>query len=286
MSELKTYTYTVLRYVHDITAGEFVNVGVALFCPSERFVAAKMRPTYGRITRVFPGSNGEYFKQMMSYVNRQFEKFSNEEMGLISMNARTVMEFAHRAFPADDSSLQWSPAGSGKTANPAKTLEQMFQRLVMRYDDKHDRSRNDQDVWQVFSKELAKRQVLDRLEEKKIVGSVDEVSFKHSWKNGKWHCLEPLSFDLVEPESIRDKARKFFGQIQLVNDANENFKLYLLLGEPKHKEVAEAYNSARRILERPADCEIFTEEQADMVSSRVAAEMVQHDADPSALTHK
>lgn len=278
MSELKSYTYTVLRYRHDITSGEFVNVGIALFCPTAQFIAAKTRPTYGRITRVFPGSNGEFIKQMMQHVSRQFEHFAEEEAGLISMNAKSVMDFAHRAFPADDSSLQWAPAGSGMTNNPRATLEELFQRFVMRYDEKHERSRNDQDVWSVFSKELAKRQVLDRLKEKRIVGTVDEVSFKHSWKNGVWHCLEPMSFDLLEPESIRDKARKFFGQIQLVSDAREDFKLYLLLGKPHHTEVHDAYLGALRILEKlPVAHEIFTEEQADEVSTKVAAEMVQHE---------
>ena len=28
-----SYTYAVLRYVHDVTSGEFVNVGVALYAP-------------------------------------------------------------------------------------------------------------------------------------------------------------------------------------------------------------------------------------------------------------
>lgn len=27
------YTYSVLRYVHDVTSGEFVNVGVVLYSP-------------------------------------------------------------------------------------------------------------------------------------------------------------------------------------------------------------------------------------------------------------
>ena len=278
MSTLKGYTYTVLRYVHDITAGEFVNVGVALHCAETRFVAAKTRPTYGRITKVFPGANGEYFKQMMHHIANAFETFAAQEAGLLTANAATVSNFASRAFPTDDSSLQWSPAGSGKTSNPAETLEQLFQRFVMRYEEKHERSRNDHDVWSVFSRELAKRQILDRLQEKRIVGSVDEVHFQYSWKNGVWHCLEPLSFDLVDPESIKDKARKFFCQIQLANDASEKFKLYLLLGVPRHSEVADAYTSARRMLDRlPVEHEIFTEEQAAEVSERVAAEIAEHD---------
>jgi len=34
MSQLITYSYTVPRYVHDTTTGEFINVGVALYALS------------------------------------------------------------------------------------------------------------------------------------------------------------------------------------------------------------------------------------------------------------
>lgn len=40
------YTYTVLRYVHDTTTGEFVNVGVALYAPELRYASALCRTTY------------------------------------------------------------------------------------------------------------------------------------------------------------------------------------------------------------------------------------------------
>jgi hypothetical protein len=34
MTEMKTtYSFTILRYVHDIATGEFVNMGVALYAP-------------------------------------------------------------------------------------------------------------------------------------------------------------------------------------------------------------------------------------------------------------
>jgi hypothetical protein len=35
-----TFTYTVLRYVHDIATGEFVNMGVALYAPEANYVSA------------------------------------------------------------------------------------------------------------------------------------------------------------------------------------------------------------------------------------------------------
>jgi Protein of unknown function (DUF3037) len=274
MSSLKTYTYTVLRYVHDITTGEFVNVGVALYCREAKFIEAKVRTTYGRITKVFPGTNGEYVKQMLGHIGRSFETFSNQEQGIFPADSGSVLDFAHRAFPPDDSSLQWSPIGSGKTSLPGKTLEQLFQRFVMQHEEKHGHSRSNEEVWGVFSRELSSRRVLDRLKEKRIVGQLDEVEFKHSWKNGIWHCLEPLSFDLVEPESIKDKARKFFGQMELVRDTNERFKLYLLVGEPSRSEVEPAYKSALKMLDKISiEHEIYTESQAAEVSAKIEAQM-------------
>ena len=67
------YTYTVLRYVHDTATGEFVNVGVALYAPDANFVRALCRTTYGRLTKVFPGMDGEVFKTLMRYIQSSFE---------------------------------------------------------------------------------------------------------------------------------------------------------------------------------------------------------------------
>ena len=52
------YMYTVLRYVHDTTTGEFVNVGVAICAPKVRYASARCRSTYGRLAKVFPGMDG------------------------------------------------------------------------------------------------------------------------------------------------------------------------------------------------------------------------------------
>jgi Protein of unknown function (DUF3037) len=35
MTIQQPYTYTILRYVHDVTTGEFVNVGVVMHLPRE-----------------------------------------------------------------------------------------------------------------------------------------------------------------------------------------------------------------------------------------------------------
>ena len=48
-----TFTYAILRYVHDIATGEFVNMGVALYAPEAKYVSAICSPRYGRLSKMF-----------------------------------------------------------------------------------------------------------------------------------------------------------------------------------------------------------------------------------------
>ena len=49
MTIQQPYAYAILRYVHDVTTGEFVNVGVVMHLPREVRLLAKPRTTIGRM---------------------------------------------------------------------------------------------------------------------------------------------------------------------------------------------------------------------------------------------
>jgi hypothetical protein len=236
--------------VHDITTGEFVNVGVALYAPNARFVGAKCRPAYGRITKLFPGLNREHFRSLMNHIQTRFDALGEEVANQLPLEkADSVIDLARRVLPSDDSSLQWSPMGGGRTANPAHALEQLFERMVTRYEDRSAKQhKTDDDVWRHFKRTLEARSLLRHFELKKITVQDDEMEFRHAWKNGVWHCLEPISFDLSAPDSIKEKAHRWLGQITSVSDAAEPFHLYLLLGEPQDESLRPAFNKALSIL--------------------------------------
>ena len=280
MSNKTPYTYTVLRYVHDIASGEFLNVGVALLAPELRYVSALCRPTFQRLKHVFPTLDGESFRAAMRHVNHQFERFQQELSDELALRQATggVMSYAHAVLGADDSSLQWSPMGSGLTADPARTLEQLYERFVMAYE-KHAAAprRQDDDVWRHFSHELQQRQVLKHLVPKTIAVRDDQLEFKHAWKNGVWHCLAPVSFDLASPESIRDKAHRWLGQLTSVAQASEPFKMYFLVGRPAQADLMPAFESALSILGKsPVAREVYGEADVHALSDRLAAEMQTH----------
>lgn len=182
--------------------------------------------------------------------------------------------------PEDDSSLQWSEMGGGVSADLEKTLESLFQRLVMKYDSKQERdSRDDDAVWRNFRHKFEEKRVLQRLASKKIIIQNDEVEFKHALKNGVWHCMEPLSFDLMQATSIRQKAHLWLGKMTSIQEAEEPFKMYYLVGEPKHPENRLAFEQALAVLGKtPVEHEIIREDHAETFANRLAAMLEAHDA--------
>jgi len=281
MSQLITYSYTVLRYVHDTTTGEFINVGVALYAPQTRYASALCRSTYGRLNKVFPGINAEHFKSMMRHIQARFEEMGEQLSSQLPLEpASTVEDLARRILPVDDSALQWGPMGSGRTADPDRTLESLFERMVMRYEDRTVRERRtEDDVWRHFKRTLETRQLLQYFEPRKIAVQDDEIEFQYTWQNGVLHCLEPVSFDLSSPDGIKDKAHRWLGRITSIAKTPDKFRLYFVVGQPQDEELGAAFDSALSILGKmPVETTIFREQQCEELSELLAKEVAEHNS--------
>ena len=134
------YTYTVLRYVHDTSTGEFINAGVVVHAREQRYLGVRMRHTHARLSAMFPDLDREAFRSSMRVMERALKDLAEiyAKGDLFSVDADAVA-MARTVLPADDSSLQWSRVGGGLTANLAATLDHLFERLVARYDGKTER---------------------------------------------------------------------------------------------------------------------------------------------------
>jgi len=275
-----TFTFTVLRYVHDVSTGEFVNMGVALYAPEAGYVSAMCNPRYGRLSRVFLDVNGDHVRSLMRFIQARFEEFGVKLNGELPLEGKpkSIMDIAANILSPDDSSLQWAEPGGGITENPAATLEQLYDRLVQRYEQKTPGvSRTEADVWRVYRKELENKQVLAKLQTKLIVAKDDEYEFEHAWKNGSWHCYEPISFDLEKPDSLVDKANRWLGRATNLRDAKEDFTLHVLLGEPQMEKLKQPFAKALNILHKmPVKHEFVREAEAGSFSITLADEMVKH----------
>lgn len=282
----QSYTYTVLRYVHDTGTGEFANVGVVLTSPSAVYADAILRPTYGRLSKMFPGMDGDHFRRVIRHLQSRFDELSariREEMDF-GDRPENALDLAHRVIAPDDSSFQWSPMGSGLAGlaeDLAGTLETIYQRSVELYDDKtQSKSRNDEDIWKTFCKGFEEKRILSRLHPKVIAVQDDEITFDHAWKNHQWHCLESISFDLMQAKNIRDKAHNWLGRITSVKETEEDFRVYFLVGEPQLDTSRRAFEQALNVLHKaPIAHDIIRENEAEHFAADMAEKIAAHDAE-------
>lgn len=278
-SDRVPYTYTVLRYVHDVGTGEFMNIGVVISSQDGPYLRAKFKSAFGRVKNAFPSLDTEVFKARIRQLQASFDDIA--EGDLIGKGGRetSVHKVVHSVVPADDSSLQWSPVGSGLSKDLEGTLETLFSKFVTRFD--HDAMseyrKKDEDVWKSFRTELEMRNVLPRLEQKTIEVADDSISFEHAWKNGEWHCYEPISFDLASDRSIKDKAHRWLGQLASVSGSRDAFKVYFLVGKPCNLKLHRAYEKALSILKKAPSTHVIEEDSAKEFSELVASAIQQHD---------
>jgi len=280
MTTKEPYSYVVLRYIHDILTGEFVNVGLVLVVPGRPLILTRARKTFGRIKKVFPDLDSDSYKRAIEAIERGMKSVDRalKSEGLFK-SEKTAVDYARIALPLDDSSLQWSPIGAGLTADPQKTFDQLYHRFVARHDRASERRRSDEDVWRPVEAKLKEHGVKVELEPKRIHGNTDTVEFRHAWKNGRWHVYEPLSFDLSDSDNIKDKARRWLGHLSAVQPGStDDVQVHFFVGRPQNASLVPAYKNAVEILRQvPFDNDVFEDDQLDDFVNKIEDEVRHHE---------
>jgi hypothetical protein len=261
-----SYRFSVLRFVYDAVTEEFVNVGVAVYCPQERYLKACCSPNYGRISKLFHRVDGARFRQTVRFVQDQIGVLGKDiSAGQLFESQYPLDKLLSRVLPIDDSSLRFAHGGVGLSDNLDGTLTGLFNRYVDSYNQAGDAvRRDDEEVWRSFRDPLERHHVTPRLIPKRIVARNYDYEFQHSWKNGLWNLYEPISFDLLDGGSMSEKANRWLGRATSLVDGSEPFKLFLLLGRPQDNRLMEAYKRAENILNKmPANHSFIQEDEAE-----------------------
>jgi hypothetical protein len=273
------YSFSVLRYVHDPVTQEFVNIGVALYSKELRYLNARCEINYGRITKTFGNIDGNRFRQATRYIQDRLQSIGEDLSASLPFDSGAKLErLLALVLPPDDSAFQFSPVGAGISPDLDATLKEIFTRFVEMYSSPLDSPhRDDDEVWKVYRGPLERREVIPYLYPKKIISPNYDYEFKHSWKNAKWHVCEPVSFDLLEPTSILDKANRWLGRATSLADSSEKFKMYILLGEPQSSSLKSAFVKAQNILHKmPGEKELIRESEAEVFAEDLADQIKAH----------
>jgi hypothetical protein len=282
------YSFSVLRYFHDGVTAEFVNVGVAVYSGDALYLKAKCTVQYGRITKMFERIDGDRFKQLVRHIEERTtglgQQLRQQTLPFAQLGT-TLPSLLKEVLPPDDSAIQFSPEGYGVTADMDKTLYELFERYVERYAGEQDApSRSDDEVWRVFREPLERRRLLQHLSSRKIVTPDYEYQFRASWKNEIWHVYEPVSFDLLEPNSLLEKANRWVGRSASLAESVDRFRLHLLIGLPQDPHIEPTFKKAHNILRKMSgNPELVLEDQAEAFAADLEREIGLHDSSDSSL---
>jgi len=274
------YSSVTLRYVHDVVTGEFANIGVVVYSPAQRALRARFTTSYERLNAIFLKIDHAHFRAMIRYLGNRFEEMAAELRDALQLTPVTgLTDLVQKVLPRDDSSLQWSEVSGGFTGNLEQTTKELYARLVERYErTTEQQSRSDEDIARPFKTRLEQKNLTPKVCEKKITAKDYGYEFQFAWKNSVWHLYEPVSFDLMNPKSIIEKANTWLGRGVALRDSDERFKLYLLLGEPTQPDTRKAFEHAQHLLEKiPGEKKLIREKEIDAFTEKVAADIEQHD---------
>jgi len=265
------YAYTVLRYMHDVRTEEFLNVGVLFRAGSGEF--AEFRRTHAK-TRVNSAFAGVDLKAFFDRLNRIDQRWA-ERFGLVH-EAPGLEAVAADIVPPDDSTFRWSPVVGGLCADPRKTAASVYQRMVATYERRRKRVyRSDSDVWRPMAEELHRLGIAERLSTIELQTPMRRHRLQHAWRAEALKAIKPISLDLPTDKELADKANQAAGFAAELTSAQDDFKVYLVLGKPVQAKLLSPFASARELIEKCADSriEIVDEERVPAVAATAATEI-------------
>ncbi|MDQ3709035.1 MAG: DUF3037 domain-containing protein [Actinomycetota bacterium] len=120
------FEYAVLRAVPRVDRGEFVNVGVMLYCQASDFLAARSQVDPGRMRALDAAADVAAVEAALAAVEAACA--GDPSAGPVA-DSSAGERFRWLASPRS-TVVQVSPIHSGLTQDPAQQLEHLFARLV------------------------------------------------------------------------------------------------------------------------------------------------------------
>src|SRR5690606_33195957 len=138
-------------------------------------------------------------------------------------NYGSVLEITRAIFPLDDSAVLFSNVRKTLGVNLETVTSQLAERMItIRHLEKNrDDIKSDKDLWaKVYKQYFDERNISQFLEPRTVTTKYAKITFDHSWKNGHVNFFESVNFDLLHEDSIKNKVRRWAGQIDELATAN------------------------------------------------------------------
>src|SRR5207302_8220012 len=178
------YQYLILRYVHNISTEEFVNIGILMWLPHEKRVFSEVSERYSRLSCFFEGFDGHKYRNMIRRLQSRLR--SAEKSDSVPCQWESITNAAEFVLSKSPSCFQWSELMGGIAEEPVIRLKAIFADIVDRHYEKSERTRrSEHDIYRSMHKRLLQRLRTENLH-KEIHENIEVQSqhFGHTFKLG------------------------------------------------------------------------------------------------------
>lgn len=274
------YSFCFLRYFHDPLSGEFANVGVLLWAPDRKSLLFRGTERFSRLSHFFADFHSEDYRKMMKRIQTRFDEFSAEIQEsspalLFHEVPESARDFGEKVIPLDSAALQWSRSGGGLSESPEAEVEALYAEHIERhYLQPAGQRRDEASVFRAsYRAAFSQPEVRSHIKPKKIEAPLTAREFEHSWLNGRWNVYETLSFDMMQADAIRMKAKRWRSESELLAQSDEEHRLHFLLGAPQGRHE-KAYSDARKILTLDRDVTLIEEDEAEEFAEELKSQIL------------
>lgn len=278
------FSYAVIRYRRDVASGEALNVGIVAYAPECGQVFVHLCPRYSRLSDAFAGFDGEMHRSVMARLKTGLTAVARPlSEGLYQLEERERfpdVEALLRAVWPDQGLAYWgAPALFGVAEDLDAEGMRLYDRFVSSQSEhpENEPRRDEAAVWDDFARVLTARGVRRDILAPKAFGPA-QVEFEHAYKNGKWHVIEPVSLDYLNPGHIKERAILTFGKVAAVSREEELGSVTVLVGRPRRIEADRRYHEAMRLLtDLPGGLtRVVEEDNIESFAAQVEADLRSH----------
>lgn len=258
-----TYEYQLLRYRHDVASGEFVNIGLVYFDPKTGFLRTRMTEKKSRLSHFYGQISGDFLLKSLKALQCAFS-----DLGKKIIDKQLIFNYIEHltasVLPADDNTLFFSEPFNGFHFDHQKAFESLYERLIGQYSKETTEPRHDDHyAWtKVYKQYFDEQKITKCLKLHQIKTQCDVIDFDHSVKNGIWHCVQPLSFDLKKKQDIKDKIYRWSGLVNELQTVEETHHIYLMLLMPSDEQLCNLIQQKLTIKQSNLEVTVVTEQDA------------------------
>ena len=250
---LKAFQYSLLKYCPSYALGEQVNVGIVFFFREDLELKFIFPTALSRLHSLFPSTDIRILKSYLKNINTKINALSKDKTLLEKSILKEILK--DKILTPDSNSLYFDAIKTSKYTTIGQSLEYYYKSYFSVYHNQEKSLKHsDQYLIKHFSDKINTNKKFNALVKRSVKVSNKigiQTTFDFAWQNGHVNLIKPLSFDLVQKNSIQEKSVKWFGYVtQLEARAKaENLVFNFLVAKPSNKALYKSYEEALTILE-------------------------------------